>query len=63
MATMTDSPSTTTPYAYWLSFVSAWDSLSAQSRLAGQDEMADFFEELADDAADVWAGFYGPLGN
>jgi hypothetical protein len=66
MATMTDSTSTahgsTTPYGYWLSFVTEWDRLSTEARFAGQDEMADFFGELADDAADVWAGFYGPLG-
>lgn len=61
MATMTEARPT--PYAYWLTFVSAWDNLSAQARYAGQDDMADFFGELADDAADVWAGFYGPLGD
>jgi len=65
MATMTEQQQRTnpTPYAYWLTFVNAWDNLSGQARYAGQDDMAEFFAELADDAADVWAGFYGPLGD
>lgn len=61
MATMTST--TVSPYAYWLTFVGAWDNLAEQARFAGQHEVADFFGELADDAADVWAGFYGPLGD
>lgn len=62
---MTDTPALgySTPYTYWLSFATDWDSLSAEAHNAGQDEMADFFAELADDAADMWAGVYGPLGN
>lgn len=52
-----------TPYGYWLSFVTEWDRLAVEAHEAGQDDMGRFFEELADDAADVWAGFYGPLGN
>lgn len=65
MATMTDSRSThgfATPYGYWLSFVTEWDRLAVEARNAGQDDMAEFFGELADDASDVWAGFFGPLG-
>jgi hypothetical protein len=68
MATVTETPATTghgfaTPYGYWLSFVTEWDRLADAAYEAGQDDVGAFFEELADDAGDVWAGFYGPLGN
>ncbi len=46
---------------YWLSFCSEWNNLAIAAHEAGQDGMADFFAELSDDAADVWAGLYGPL--
>lgn len=50
-----------TPAGYWLSFNSEWERLHEAAWNAGQTEMSDFFAELADDAADVWAGLYGPL--
>lgn len=46
---------------YWLSFNNEWDRLEKAAYDAGQDGMAAFFGELADDAADVWAGLYGPI--
>ena len=61
MTTMTEKPAT--PYSYWLSFVTEWDRLSDVYRDLGQTELADFLGELSDDAADVWSGFYGPLGD
>lgn len=47
---------------YWLSFNTEWDRLERAAYATGQDDMGEFFGELADDAADVWAGLYGPIG-
>lgn len=49
------------PMNYWLSFAADWNNLSIEAYNAGQTDMADFLAELSDDAADVWAGLYGPL--
>lgn len=49
------------PQEYWFQFSLDWDTLAREAFRAGQDQMAEFFGELADDAADVWAGLYGPL--
>ncbi len=46
---------------YWLSFNLDWNNLSTEAYDAGQTEMANFLGELADDAADVWAGLFGPI--
>ncbi len=61
MIAVTEKPGT--PHSYWLSFVTEWDRLAYEASNAGQYEMAEFFDELSDDAADVWSGFYGPLGD
>jgi hypothetical protein len=62
MATKTLTKTEMRPVDYWLSFNVEWERLSAEAHYTGQDDMSSFFAELADDAADVWAGFYGPLG-
>lgn len=46
---------------YWLSFNFNWVELANQAYDAGQMAMGSFFDEIADDAADVWAGLYGPI--
>lgn len=46
-----------TPAEYWLSFVSEWDRLARVAHETGQTEMQEFFDELVDDASDMWAHF------
>jgi hypothetical protein len=49
------------PADYWLSFVGEWDRLARVAHDTGQTEMEHFFDELADDAGDMWAHFTGGL--
>lgn len=49
------------PQDYWFQFSLDWDALANEAYKAGQNDMAQFFGELSDDAADVWAGLLGPL--
>lgn len=46
---------------YWLSFCHDWFTLAQEAYKAGQNEMGQFFDELSDDAGDVWAGTYGRI--
>jgi hypothetical protein len=59
MATKTEM----SPADYWLSFCTEWDRLATEAAKQGQYEMADFFDELFNDAADVWAGLLGPISS
>ena len=49
------------PKEYWLHFNHEWNILADEAYDAGQLDMGLFFAELADDAADVWAGLIGPI--
>lgn len=46
---------------YWLSFCNDWFNLAQEAYKAGQRDMGMFFDELSDDAADVWSGTYGRI--
>lgn len=49
------------PLDYWLGFCHTWFVLAQEAYKAGQYEMGAFFDELSDDAGDVWSGAFGPL--
>lgn len=51
------------PKDYWLSFNQTWIELGDIADLVHDEAMVAFFDELADDAADVWAGLLGPLSD
>lgn len=61
MITMDEIKTETTAKDYWLYFNFTWVELANQAYKAGQNDMGEFFDELADDAADVWAGFLGQI--
>jgi hypothetical protein len=49
------------PTDYWLSFCHTWFVLAQEAYKAGQDDVGQFFDELSDDAGDVWSGMYGQI--
>lgn len=61
MITMDEIKPETSARDYWLSFNFHWIALANEAYATGQLDMGHFFDELADDAADVWAGYLGPL--
>ncbi|MCA1839912.1 MAG: hypothetical protein LC723_06225 [Actinobacteria bacterium] len=60
---MTENTPKIAPKDYWLTFCMDWNTLANEAYDTGQTDMGLFFDELADDAGDVWAGLYGPLTN
>lgn len=51
-----------TAASYWATFVTEWDQLSSAAFMAGQTDVVDFLDEMADTAADFWTDLSGDLG-
>lgn len=49
------------PTDYWLNFCHQWFVLAQEAYKAGQTDVGMFFDELSDDAGEVWAGLLGPI--
>jgi hypothetical protein len=51
-----------TAASYWATFVNEWDQLSSVAFMAGQGDVVEFLDDMADTAADFWTDLSGDLG-
>lgn len=51
-----------TAASYWLSFCTEWDRVASVADEAGQTSVREFFDDMADVAADFWTDLSGDLG-